>query len=70
MKLHCALCGRAMDQAAVMIGPLPVGPKCAKRAGLLALAGRRGGMVVPAVRRRARREECPVTMDLFAELAQ
>ena len=28
-----------MDQAAVMIGPLPVGPKCAKRAGLLALAG-------------------------------
>lgn len=63
MRLYCALCGRSMDQAAVMIGNLPVGPKCAQRAGLMPLAKRKSGLVFPVVRRP--RVPVPGTMDLF-----
>ena len=42
MKLYCSLCGRSMAQAAVMIGQEPIGPKCARRAGLLTLASKTG----------------------------
>lgn len=35
MKLHCALCGRSMQSAAVLIGHLSIGPTCAKNAGLI-----------------------------------
>lgn len=42
MKLYCAICGRSMAQAAVMIGQEPIGPKCARRAGLLAAPSRSG----------------------------
>ncbi len=65
MSKHCALCGRVTLNPAVMIGVHPVGPKCAKRAGLLAIASRKSGVVFPGtsqskvVRRDAR------TLDLF-----
>lgn len=65
MKLYCALCGRPMEQAAVLIGNHPVGPKCAKRAGLIALAQRKGGLVFPVVRRHVERPRHPFTADLF-----
>lgn len=64
--LHCALCGRAMAAATVYIGQLPVGPSCARRAGLMEAARRRRGALrlqvlprVPAAQRDSR------TLDLF-----
>ena len=65
MKLYCALCGRPMDQAAVMIGSHSVGPKCAQRAGLMPLAQRKSGLVFPVLRRRIEKPQQPRTMDLF-----
>lgn len=65
MKLYCALCGRPMDQAAVLIGTLPVGPKCAQRAGLMPLAQRKSGLVFPVVRRQVAKPKQPETLDLF-----
>jgi hypothetical protein len=67
MKLYCALCGRPMDQAAVMIGSRPVGPKCAKRAGLMPLAQRKSGLVFAVVRRKVAKPQQPQTADLFEE---
>ncbi len=68
--LHCALCGRAMATATVYIGQLPVGPSCARRAGLLEAARRRRGALrlqvlprVPAGQRDSR------TLDLFEGVA-
>lgn len=66
MRLYCALCGRGMHQAAVTIGNLPVGPVCAKRAGLLELARKKSGLVFPVVRRQAVQPR-PETMELFPE---
>ena len=68
MKLLCCLCGRPMDQAAVMIGTMPVGPKCAKRAGLTSLAKRKTGLVFPVVRRHIQKPDHPQTADLFDEV--
>ena len=65
MKLYCALCGRPMDQAAVLIGSLPVDPKCAQRAGLMPLAQRKSGLVFPVQRRRIEKQKRPQTLDLF-----
>lgn len=65
MKLYCALCGRPMDQASVLIGTLPVGPKCAQRAGLTTLAQRKSGLVFPVVRRQVAKPKQPETLDLF-----
>ncbi len=65
MKLYCALCGRPMDQAAVLIGSHPVGPKCAQRAGLMALAKRKSGLVLPAMRWQIVKVQYPQTADLF-----
>lgn len=54
-----------MDQAAVLIGTLPVGPKCAQRAGLMPLAKRKSGLVFPVTRRQIVRPKLPETMDMF-----
>ena len=69
MRLYCCLCGRPMDQAAVLIGAMPVGPKCAQRAGLMPLAKRKAGLVLPVVRYRTERAKYPHTGDLFEEAA-
>ena len=63
MKTRCAICGRVTLNPAVMLGLEPIGPKCAKRAGLLALKGRKGSRVLPGVRRHIKPD--PKTMDLF-----
>ena len=48
MKLHCALCGRPVFNPAVLIGQLPVGPTCARRAGLVELARKKvGSLSIP-----------------------
>lgn len=65
MKLYCALCGRSMDQAAVLIGSMPVGPKCASRAGLIPLTKRKGGIVFPVVRRQVDKPKKMQNLDLF-----
>jgi hypothetical protein len=65
LKLVCCLCGRSMDQAAVLIGNMPVGPKCAKRANLMPLAKRKTGLVFPVVRRHIEKPGQPQTRDLF-----
>ena len=64
--MKCALCGRAMGQPAVTIGALPVGPKCARRAGLMPIAAKRTGMVKPGplYRRHATRKEI-AQLELF-----
>ena len=67
MKLHCVLCGRPVLNPAVLIGQLPVGPKCARRAGLVELARKRtGSLSLPKVR--FTRPASSETMDLFAEI--
>lgn len=38
--MHCALCSRPLRTAAMYIGIYPVGPVCARRAGLVKLAAR------------------------------
>lgn len=70
MKLNCALCSRSMSQAAVFIGNQAVGPKCARRAGLMPIAARKLGAVRPgpAYKRSATRQELD-QMDLFGEVA-
>lgn len=62
-KHRCAICGRITLNPAVMLGAEPIGPKCARRAGLLVLKGRRGSRVTAGIRRVARPD--PQTPDLF-----
>jgi hypothetical protein len=64
--MKCVLCSRSMLRPAVLIGAMPVGPKCARRAGLMPLAARKLGAVRPgpAYRRNATRQEL-AQMDLF-----
>ena len=51
MKFRCALCGRPVLNPAVLIGQLPVGPRCARKAGLVELARKRvGSLSFPKVR--------------------
>jgi hypothetical protein len=47
--MRCVLCGRVTLTALVFIASHPVGPKCARRAGLVALAARNMGAVRPGV---------------------
>ena len=66
MKPRCALCDRPMLNPAVLIGSLPVGPKCAKRAGLLELARKRiGRLSLPSVK--CRRLGPQENLELFGE---
>lgn len=51
MKLRCALCGKPMQSAAMLIGHLPVGPTCAKNSGLLDKARKGVGALRLATRR-------------------
>lgn len=45
MTFRCALCGRPVLNPAVLVGREPVGPKCARRAGLVDLARKRAGQL-------------------------
>ena len=61
--MKCALCGR-QTMPAVYIGSEAVGPKCAKRAGLLALVSRKGSKVFEAIKPKSKRSGCG-TLPLF-----
>lgn len=51
MKLRCALCGRPVLNPAVLIGLEPVGPRCARKAGLVELARKKvGSLALPRMR--------------------
>ena len=56
MTMHCALCNRTMQSALVYIGVYPVGPTCARKAGLTNLAARGSSrllkLAAPATRSR------------------
>ena len=43
--MRCVLCGKPLSRPAVQVAGMPVGPVCARRAGLLALAVRGRGQV-------------------------
>lgn len=64
--MKCILCGRSMLNPAVLIAGMGVGPKCARRAGLMPLAVKRAGLVSPgpSYRSYATRQEL-AQMDLF-----
>lgn len=68
--MNCCLCGRGMASAAIFIGSLPVGPSCARRAGLVEAAKKGAGLLrlVPARGPRVR-QPAQTTLDLFPEVA-
>ncbi len=66
----CVLCNRRLLSAAVTIGNMPVGPVCARRAGLMPLAAKRSGLLKPGpvFKRHASRQEL-AQLDLFPEVS-
>jgi hypothetical protein len=69
MTTRCALCGRVTLHPGAWIGAYPVGPTCARRAGLIEIAARRGSHAVtaPGVRKSTAQQD-PETLDLFESL--
>ena len=63
--MHCALCSRPLRTAAMYIGVYPVGPVCARRAGLTKLAARGSSrllkLTAPATRSR---DDAQMALDL------
>ena len=66
--MRCAFCNRPMFQAAVMIGALPIGPTCARKAGLLELARKKSCVLRLARHSTTPSRPDPETLDLFAEV--
>lgn len=64
--MRCALCGRSMATSAVLIGDMPVGPRCARRAGLLELARKRQGLLTLVKGRAQRSEDGQMDLELEA----
>lgn len=67
--MKCAFCNRPMQAAAVFVGALPIGPTCARKAGLLELARKKGGVLRLARPIAVARRTDPETLDLFTEEA-
>lgn len=63
--MNCVLCNRPMQSASVYIGVYPVGPTCARKAGLVKLAARGNNRLLKLAKpaRRAR-DEAQMEMDL------
>lgn len=68
MKMRCALCGRGLSVAAVLIGELAIGPRCSRKAGLIEIGRKRQGAVRLHLKTPVTRED-DKTMDLFDEVA-
>lgn len=66
--MRCAFCNRPMQVAAVFVGVLPIGPTCARRAGLLELARKKAGALRLARPSVSVRRTDPETLDLFVEV--
>ena len=57
-----------MQAAAVFVGALPIGPTCARKAGLLELARKKAGVLRLGRPSAVPRRPDPQTLDLFAEV--
>ena len=68
MTLHCAFCNRPMLAAAVFVGAMPIGPTCARKAGLLELTRKKARVLRLARPSIGARRPDPETLDLFAEV--
>ena len=66
--MNCAFCNRPMLAAAVYVGALPIGPTCARKAGLLELARKKAGALRLARYTAVVRQPDQETLDLFAEV--
>lgn len=66
--MKCAFCNRHLQAAAVFVGALPIGPTCARKAGLLELARKKAGVLRMARPSAGQRRPDPQTIDLFAEV--
>ena len=66
--MRCAFCNRPMQAAAVFVGAMPIGPTCARKAGLLELARKKAGVLRLAWPSIGVRRADPQTLDLFAEV--
>ena len=63
--MHCALCSRPLRTAAMFIGVYPVGPVCARRAGLTKLASRGSSRLLKlAAPARFGRDDSQMALDL------
>ena len=67
--MRCCLCGRSMRQPAVLIGQMGVGPRCARKSGLIEIGRKRQGAVRLNLKTPVVRDE-DKTMDLFDEVPQ
>lgn len=65
--MRCVMCGRALVNASVFVAGRPVGPVCAKRAGLVERAPSKqsAALRIGRVRLHAVRREDAATLDLF-----
>lgn len=71
--MRCCLCNRPMLSAAVFIGIMPVGPVCARRAGLVEKARKKHGAlrIAPgSAAGPAQRKADDKTLDLFDSLEE
>ena len=66
--MKCAFCSRPMLQAAVFVGAMPIGPTCARKAGLLERARKKTGVLRLARHTAVAHRPDPETLDLFAEV--
>ena len=66
--MRCAFCNRPMMAAAVFVGAMPIGPTCARKAGLLEMARKKAGALRLARPSIGVRRADPQTLDLFAEV--
>ena len=66
--MNCAFCNRPMLAAAVFVGALPIGPTCARKAGLLEPVRKKSGVLRLAKPSTSLRRPDPQTLDLFAEV--
>ena len=66
--MRCAFCNRPMMAAAVFVGAMPIGPTCARKAGLLEMARKKAGVLRLARPSIGQHRPDPETLDLFAEV--
>lgn len=66
--MRCALCSHPLLYPEVFIGLLPVGPRCARRAGLVELARKKSGVLrLASTTGQKRRKDDQLTLNLFDE---
>ena len=66
--MRCALCNHPLLYPEIYIGLLPVGPRCARRAGLVELARKKSGVLrLASVTGMKRRKDDQLTLDLFEQ---